>query len=222
MRRFIASMCACAALALSNATAEPTTNLQIEFAQDGVTATTTSAADPQAGAIHELTLRPTTFDIRLPTPTWSSRRHARRGFIIVASVRPDFLSHLQTNVAASDVEMIGPSFYSSMAWDPKEPGEILTAERPIHNDIDYGNNYIAEHRFIDEGDYQILRVNSVTDRDGLGPLLRDGTVLTIVFYLDKGLGNPPDIASQRLPHYREDDLVHPAEIDVVRIRFAAE
>ncbi|HYD88834.1 MAG TPA: hypothetical protein VEA80_15275 [Vitreimonas sp.] len=217
---FFALATVLAAAIVAPAAAEPTAHLGLEFAQGGTVIHPVRATDARAGDIYEITLRPEAFEIRLPSSIWSNRRDGRSMLIIAASIRPDFLNHLRTGVAASDADLVGPSFYYAMAWDPKEPGELFTAERPIYDEINYGNNWIGAHRFVDQGEYQTLRVTSLIDRDGLAPLLNDGTVVTIMFYLDQGLGDPPNAPSQMLPRYQEDDLVHAGEIDVVRITFA--
>lgn len=199
--------------------AEPTDNLTLSFAQSGEAVEPTRRTDEAGRLIHELTLSAAPFDIRLPDAMWANRRDANRALIIAASVRPDFLQHLRTGVAASDVEFIGPSWFKAMAWDPDEPGDVLTAERPIQGHMDFGNNWIAEHRFVNADAHQVLTIASLTDRDGLAPLLQAGTVVTMVFYLDRALGDPANVASQTLPNYQHDDLIHAEEIDIVRITF---
>jgi hypothetical protein len=151
---------------------------------------------------------------------WRTRRDGDQGLIVSASARPDFLTHLRTGVAASDVNPIGPRFFRAMAWSPDDTGDLLTAERPIGSYMDFGYNWINEHRFILSDGQQVLTVTALTDRDGLAPLLRPGTVVTMVFYLDRGLGNPANVASRAFPEYRNDDVIDAGEIDIVRITFS--
>jgi hypothetical protein len=108
-----------------------------------------------------------------------------------------------------------------MAYDPKDPGGLLTAERPFpRGDIDYGYNSIGDHRFAEASGDRTLHVTGIEDRDGFASVMAPARTLTFVFYLDRGHGDPPSVNAPAYARFGPDDVVHEDEVDVLRVTFA--
>lgn len=209
-----------ATLALAQTTVERTPNLGISFLQDGAPVPLTLSEGAADYSVFSLTLRSETFDITVPNSAWAQGE--KHFFIAMAvSTDPAFLSHLHVGQGSYDTDFLG--IYRAMAYDPENLGELLTAERPLPDGSpDYAHNSIGDHRFdASPAGFQTLHVTAIASRQTLQPILAEGLVLTMVFYIDRRLGNPPNIASRTISGLN-DDLVHRDEIDIVRITFVGQ
>ena len=209
-----------ASIATAQTTVERTPNLGISFQQNGAPAPLALAESTADYSVFSLTLRAAPFDISVPNGTWGAGE--QHFYIAMAlSTDRDFLSRLHVGQGAFDTDFLG--IYRAMAYDPEKLGELLTAERPFPDGRpDYAFNSIGDHRFDSSAPgLQTLHVSTIKSRQSLQPILADGLVVTMVFYVDRRLGNPPFVASRVFPGAR-DDLVHRDEIDVVRITFVGQ
>ena len=209
----------------ANADTDRTGNLGLRFIQDGARLRMHETNQGQY-RVYEITLRPSAFEITAPLTTWSAQAPDAPMEIAVSEDR-NLLRFLRLGRTTQETEFIGTSFYKTMAYDPEAIGEILTAETRIWDnrpDIDYGNNGIAEHRYSDvRPDEHRFVVTAIRARDrfsspALRDVMRSGNELTVVIYLDRRLGTPPDAPSTLEPGEMED-VVDAREVDIVRLRF---
>lgn len=211
---------AAAGAATAQTTVGRTPTLGVSFQQDGVRAPLTLVETTADYSVYSLTLHAAPFDISVPNDTWGpGEQHFYLAMAL--STDRDFLSHLHIGQGASDTDFLGA--YRAMAFDPRRLGELLTAERPLPDDSpNYGFNSVGDDRFdASVRGAQTLHVTAITSRQTLQPMLADGLTATMVFYVDRQLGDPPIVASRLYPDMK-DDLVHRDEIAVVRITFVGQ
>ncbi len=209
----------------AHADTDRTANLGLQFIQNGAPLRLHETNQGEH-RVYEIALSPTTFEIRAPLRTWSGQAPDAPMQIALSEDR-DLLRLLRTGRTTHETEFIGMSFYKTMAYDPEAIGEILTAETRLWDnrpDIDYGHNGIGDHRYSDvRPDEHRFVVTAIQARDRfsdatLRDVMRSGRELTVVVYLDRRLGNPPDAPSTLDPKEMED-VVDASEVDIIRLRF---
>lgn len=197
------------------AVAQGTGNLGVQLIQGGAVIALTPADSAEGFRIYNATLRAAPFDIVMPNTLWrpADKKHT---VAVAISEDPQFLRLLHVGAESYDTDFLGVG--KAMAYDPDNVGNLLTAESEPGS-VD-GFNALGSHRLVASPDHQTFHVTSIesliTDRS----VLEAGKVLTFVVYVDQRKGEP---ATDKSPpvHPFSDDLIHPEEIDIVRLTFTA-
>jgi len=194
---------------------EGTGNLGVQLVQGGAVIALTPGESAEGLRIYDATLRAAAFDIVMPNRLWGPTDRKLTAAVAI-SEDPHVLRLLHVGSESYDTDFLGVA--KAMAYDPDNIGKLLTAEsEPGSAD---GFNALGSHRFAASQDRQTFHVTSIESLITDQSVLEAGKVLTFVVYVDQRKGEP---ATDKSPpfHPFADDLIHPEEIDIIRLTFTA-
>lgn len=197
------------------AMAQGTGNLGVQLVQGGVVITLSPGESAEGFHIYNATLHASTFDIVMPNGLWAPT-DKRRTVAVAISEDPNFLRLLHVGAESYDTDFLGVA--KAMAYNPDNIGKLLTAEsEPGSAD---GFNALGSHRFEASPDRQTFHVTEIQSLITDQSILKADKVLTFVVYVDQRKGEP---ATDKSPpfHPFADDLIHPEEVDIIRLTFVA-
>ncbi len=157
-----------------------------------------------------ITLKRAPFELRFPSSDWPADSE---GFLQVAlSDQPGFAGLLRVDAPIAETPYLRR--YTEYALPLVYKGELLSAGKKPERG--YGHNYLEVETFDrTHADYRSLPVSHLEDVDDAQDLMKAGRPITMVVYLDRDLGPPP----QR-DKYGILDWIDSREIEVLQITFA--